>query len=138
MMRRVALVGRLVTRRTVGVLALTTLACAPAPQSVKTMPNPAGCFVQLWDGPRFTGGSQFVNGPRSYPTLKALVSGEDWARRIRSAQAGPAATVTAWTDENLSGNSFVLQADGEYPALPPGFDRTIESISISCAFTGPP
>jgi hypothetical protein len=32
----------------------------------------------------------------------------------------------------------VLQADGEYPALPPGFDRTIESLSISCAFTGPP
>jgi len=102
------------------------------------MPNPAGCFVQLWDGPRFTGGSQFVNGPRSYSTLKALVNGEDWARRIRSAHAGPAATVTIWTGENLSENSFVLQADGEYPALPPGFDRTIESMSISCAFTGPP
>ncbi len=138
MMRRVAWVGRQVTRGSVRVLALTTLACAPAPQFVKTMPNPAGCFVQLWDGPRFTGRSQFVNGPRSYPALNALANGEDWARRTRSAQAGPAATVTAWTGVNLSGSSIVLQADREYPALPPGFDRMIESMSISCAFTGPP
>ena len=136
-MRRVAWVGRLVSRRSVTVLILATFACAPAPQSVKTMPNPAGCFVLLWDGPRFTGRSQFVNGPRSYPTLSGLAN-EDWAERIRSAQPGPAATVTAFTGENLTGASFVFQADGEYPALPPGFDRAIESLSISCAFTGPP
>ncbi len=102
------------------------------------MPNPDGCFVQVWDGQRFMGGSQFVNGPRSYPTLNALATEEGWAKRIRSAQAGPAATVTAWTGENLTGVNFVLQADHEYPTLPPGFDRTIASMSISCAFRGPP
>ena len=101
------------------------------------MPNPDGCFVQVWDGPQFTGRSQFVNGPRSYPTLNALATEESWAKRIRSAKAGPAATVTAWTGQNLTGVSFVLQADREYPTLPPGFDRAIESMSISCAFTGP-
>ena len=135
-MRRVAWVGRLVSRRSVMVLILATFACAPAPQSVKTMPNPAGCFVLLWDGPRFTGRSQFVNGPRSYPTLNALASDEGWGGRIRSAQPGPAATVTAFTGENLTGASFVFQPDGEYPALPPDFDRAIKSLSISCAFTG--
>ena len=102
------------------------------------MPNPEGCFVHVWDGPRVTGRSQFVNGPRSYPTLNALATEEVWAKRIRSAQVGPAATVTAWTGENLTGVSFVFQADREYPTLPPGVDRTIESMSISCAFTGPP
>lgn len=119
-------------------LAVATFACAPTPQSVKTMPNPDGCFVQVWDGPRFTGRSYFVNGPRSYSTLNAFANNEDWAGRIRSAQAGPAATVTAWTDEKLTGASFVIQADREYPTLPLGFDRAIESMSISCAFTTPP
>jgi len=120
------------------VLALVTFACAPAPQSVKSMPNPDGCFVQVWDGPRFTGRNQFVNGPRSYPTLSALANEEDWTKNIRSARAGPAATVTAWTRQNLSGASFVLQADREYPTLPLDFDRAIQSMSISCAFPGPP
>src|SRR5258706_6357109 len=106
MTRRTGGVGRLVARRSVWVLALATFACAPTPPSVKSMPNPDGCFVQVWDGQRFMGGSQFVNGPRSYPTLNALATEEGWAKRIRSAQAGPAATVTALTAGNLTGVNF--------------------------------
>ena len=93
--------------------------------------------MEVWDAQRFTGGAS-RHGPRTYSTLAALPNGEDWARRIRSARAGAAATVTAWTGENLRGVSLVLQADREYATLPPDFDRTIESISVSCAFTGPP
>lgn len=121
------------TRRALGVLALAAFAsCAPKPQFVKTMPHPDGCFVQVWEGAQFTGTSQFVNGPRRYSRLDALPHRDDWAKRIRSVQVGPAATVTAWTGENLSRASVVLQPDHDYSRLPLGFDRAIQSIDISC------
>jgi len=125
--------GPAMTLRAVGVLILATfLACAPKPVAVKNMPHPDGCFVQVWDGARFTGTSQFVNGPRRYAKLNALPNRDDWAKRIRSVQVGSAATVTAWTGENLSRASVVLRPDREYARLPLGFDRAIRSIDISC------
>ena len=124
----------LMIQRSIGLLVLATLvACAAKPRSVKTMPHPDGCFIQVWDEERFTGMTQFVNGPRSYSTLDALPNKDGWGMRIRSVQAGPAATVIAWTGKSLAGASIVLQPEHEYSTLPHGFDRAIQSMSISCS-----
>ena len=51
---------------------------------------------------------------------------------------GPAANGDGWTGENLSGKQLRAPGDGRHTRHCPGFDRAIESMSISCAFTGPP
>ena len=83
-----------------------------------TMPNPEGCFVHVWDAPKLAGTSDFINGPRDYPTLRDLPGGRLWGNRIRSAATGPVATVTLWTDENFQGGSFTLRPDTDYPGFP--------------------
>ena len=51
-----------------------------------TMPNPDGCFVQVWEGPSFSGAIDYINGPRVYPSLRDMPGGRLWHNRIRSAK----------------------------------------------------
>ena len=108
-------------------------ACAARPQDPqRTMPSPEGCFVQIWDAPRFTGMQDVINGPRGYANLRDLPGGRLWNDRIRSARVGPAATAMVWSDENFQGASLRLSANNEYPLLPQEFAGRIESMDIMC------
>lgn len=79
------------------------------------MPSPDGSFVHVWEAPRLTGTTDFLNGPRDYPMLRDLPGGRLWNNRIRNAETGPAATVTLWTDEpKCQGVSLILQPDTQY------------------------
>ena len=68
------------------------------------MPHPGGCYVLVYEQARFMGAREYINGPGKYATLADLPFRANWRRRIRSAQVGPAASVTLWEDEQLSGN----------------------------------
>ena len=96
------------------------------------MPSPEGCFVHVWDAPKLAGTSDFINGPRDYPTLRDLPGGRLWRNRIRSAATGPVATVTLWTDENFRGGSFTLRPDTEYPGFPEALVAEAESMNVLC------
>jgi len=97
-----------------------------------TMPSADGCFLRVWDAPQLGGLSDFINGPRDYSTLRDLPGGRIWSNRIMSAYAGPAATVTLWTDENFQGARLALQPDTTYRSLPQSMSGQTESINIVC------
>jgi hypothetical protein len=97
-----------------------------------TMPSADGCFLRVWDAPQQAGMSDFINGPRDYATLLDLPGGRLWNNRIRSAYAGPAATVTLWMDENFQGVSLTLQPDSTYGLFPESVSGQAESMNISC------
>jgi hypothetical protein len=99
------------------------------------MPDPGGCYVLVFDQPKFTGSREFINGPDKYYTLRNLPFGASWRQRIRSAEVGPGATVTVWTDEGFEGASMRLRADLKYPTLTPAFDQEIQSLAVACATT---
>ena len=96
------------------------------------MPSVDGCYIQVWDAPLLAGTSDFINGPRDYPTLRDLPGGRLWNNRIRSAAAGPAATVTLWTDDNFQGVSLTLTPDTQYRQLPASVTGQVESMNIVC------
>src|SRR5688500_6305537 len=98
----------------VGQMLMTTAGCAPhidrqtrtpADEGV-TMPSPDGCFVQVWEAPRFEGVADFINGPRGYSNLRDLPGGRVWHERIRSLKSGPVAAATAYADERFQGTSI--------------------------------
>lgn len=96
------------------------------------MPSPDGCYVRVWDQPRFAGTSDFINGPIQYEHLGDLPNRRSWKDRIRSLTLGPAASVVAWSDEQFSGRSLLLTTDsreqGTFAALP----VKIQSLDIRC------
>jgi hypothetical protein len=97
-----------------------------------TMPSPDGCYVQVWDQPRFTGASDFINGPRRYEHLRDLTGGGTWKDRIRSLRLGPGASAVAWSDEQFRGTSLPMTADsrqqGTFAVLP----VKIQSLDVRC------
>jgi hypothetical protein len=96
-----------------------------------TMPNPEGCFVQVWDHPGFTGASEFLNGPRRYDQLKDLPGGSSWKRRVRSIRLGPSAEAVAWSSERFAGRNVRLttkEQGGGFDTLP----ERVESLEIQC------
>lgn len=127
---------------TAAVAAAVCFACAPsvAPRLAMTAPNPMGCYVKVYDEPQFRGAADFVNGPMRYNELTAMPNAARWSKRIRSAQVGPAATVTVWTDTNFTGTSMQMGTDRAYPALPKALTGEIQSMVVNCtsARTAPP
>jgi hypothetical protein len=101
-------------------------------QGETTMPSPEGCFVQVWDAPRFTGITEYINGPRTYTNLRDLPGARIWANRIRSVKTGVAASATVYGDENFTGPSMRLMADREYAMFPKELSGEIESMRIDC------
>jgi hypothetical protein len=97
-----------------------------------TMPNPDGCFVRVWEQERFVGVSDFINGPRAYPSLRDLPRGRNWQNRIRSVEVGPAATAIVWSDETYRGLNVRLTTSAQYPRLAEGLTAGIESMAIEC------
>ncbi len=95
-------------------------------------PDPNGCYVQVYEGDRFIGASDFINGPRRYATLGGLPNGANWSNRIRSVKVGPAATITVWTDAEFQGRSLHMAVDRAFSALIEGFVASIESMDVQC------
>jgi hypothetical protein len=118
------------------VLALALIAaCAgrsPRQQGM-TMPNPDGCFVQVWDAPHFAGAADYINGPREYSTLRDLPGGRRWSGRIRSLTVGPQALAIVHADEHFRGPSVRLSEGRRYVELPSSIGGDIESLQIECA-----
>ena len=115
-------------------LALITACAARSPrQQGMTMPNPDGCFVQVWDAPHFAGAADYINGTRQYSTLRDLPGGRRWNGRIRSLRVGPEALATAHADEHFRGTSVRLNRGSEYVELPTPIKDEIESLQIECA-----
>ena len=102
-----------------------------------TMPNPDGCYLQVWDGPDFNGASEFINGPRRYEHLRDLPGRLSWKGRIRSVRVGPTARATAWSDEGFEGTSLLLTTDRPraegFATLP----VDVESLDVRCATAEP-
>lgn len=115
-------------------LIVTTVACGriPSPfRAITTMPSPDGCYLQVWDQPRFAGASDFIHGPRRYDNLHDVPGNRTWKNRIKSLHLGPRAVAIAWSDEQFRGKNAVLIADSQqrtYPTVP----LTIESLDIRC------
>ena len=95
------------------------------------MPNPSGCYVQVWDAPKSAGNAEYINGPVKHVHLSDLPGRRTWSNRIRSLRLGPAANATVWTDENFRGKSMRL-TEVDYMQLPEEFSATIESLEITC------
>jgi hypothetical protein len=97
-----------------------------------TMPNPEGCFVQVWDQPQHKGISDFLNGPRALMSLQDLPGRRAWKDRIRSFQTGMTARVTVYVEEDLRGQGVRVLPDTAYPMLSDWMSRGIKSMNIDC------
>lgn len=97
-------------------------------------PDPNGCYVIVYDQPDFRGTRDVFNGPARWPRLEGLRSTneESWRNRIRSLRVGSAATMTAYTDAGLKGNSRQFVPAAEHPRLEHAFSARIESLELSC------
>jgi hypothetical protein len=81
------------------------------------MPHPNGCYVKVYDAEGLSGTADFINGPQRYASLTDLPNRANWAKRIRSAQIGAAASVRVWTENNFSGEALEMGTDRTYLAL---------------------
>jgi hypothetical protein len=97
-----------------------------------TLPSPDGCFVQVWEQPFFAGPSDYVNGPRRYPTLRDMPGRRDWRNRIRSLKAGSSSSVTVWSEENFSGSALYAVRNAAHAELPDVLTARIQSIVVEC------
>jgi hypothetical protein len=100
--------------------------------TARTMPHPDGCFVQVWDQPRFVGASDFINGPRRYATLQDLPGRHNWANRIHSLKLGDSASVTVWSEDHFRGTPVNFTEDSQEPQRSAAVAPKIGSLSISC------
>jgi hypothetical protein len=104
----------------------------PTTSGSVSMPDPSGCFVLVAAEPGLRGDREFISGPVQHRNLTRLPFGRNWRQRIRSASAGPRATITMWSDESFTGTSLVLRPETVHDQLPTAFDRSVESLTIRC------
>jgi len=98
----------------------------------RTMPNPDGCYLQVWDGPAYTGQFDYINGPQAYTTLRDLPNQRNWDRRIASLRIGPAASAAAFTEEVFRGPSVEFLPGTDLRTLPENLNRRIASLRVQC------
>jgi hypothetical protein len=103
------------------------------PESIfRTMPNPDGCYMQVWETAEYAGMSDYINGPRDYASLRRMPNNRSWRNRIASVRVGPNAIVIAFADEDFRGATFQLTADSAHRKLPGGITGEIESVRVTC------
>jgi len=96
------------------------------------MPDPQGCFVQVWNNAGFAGFSDFINGPNRYVHLRDLPQRRSWKDRIGSLRLGPAATAVVWSGEEFRGESLQLTADSHEQKTFASLPMKIQSLDIRC------
>ena len=128
-------------RPAVFVLLLFVSACArgadndvvrPPESGFRGMPNPSGCYMQVWEFADFMGTSDYINGPREYASLRQMPNNRTWQNRINSVRVGPTAAVTVFTEENYRGQVLQLPPESSHPQFSEGFSAQIESLRVSC------
>ena len=107
-------------------------AVRPPESGFRGMPNPSGCYMQVWEAADFSGTSDYINGPREYASLRQMPSNRTWQNRIVSVRIGPAAAVTVFTDENYRGQLLQLEPDSSHRQLPEAVAGQIESLRVAC------
>ena len=107
-------------------------ALRPPDSIFRTMPNPDGCYMQVWETAEYAGMSDYINGPREYASLRRMSNNRSWQNRIVSVRVGPTATVTAFADEDFRGATLQLHADTAHRRLPGGIAGHIESVRVAC------
>jgi hypothetical protein len=96
------------------------------------MPNPDGCYMQVWEAAEYRGTSDYINGPREYSTLRQMPNNRSWQHRIYSVRLGPTASVTVFTDEGFQGATLQFNPDSAHRQLPVNIAGEIESIRVVC------
>jgi hypothetical protein len=104
------------------------------PASGTTLPNPEGCFVQVWQQANFVGPSDYINGPRRYPSLRDMPGRRDWRDRIGSFKVGPSSTVTVtvYSEENFGGNTLRAVSNTALAELPGELKTQVQSMAVEC------
>ena len=97
-----------------------------------TMPDPAGCYVLVFDQPKFAGAREFINGPITHASLEDLPFRANWRRRIRSLQVGSSASVTMWDNEGTQGASQTLSSNSQLSAIREPLSGRVQSLEIRC------
>jgi hypothetical protein len=116
------------------VLALLLAGCAERTTrpARPNMPNPEGCFVQVWDHVQHRGMTDYLNGPRALLNLRDLPGRRTWEDRIHSFRTGVTARVTVYVEEDFRGQGFPLMANTAYPMLSERLSGRIKSMNIDC------
>jgi hypothetical protein len=104
----------------------------PPDSSFRAMPNPDGCYMQVWEAAEYGGMSDYINGPREYKSLRRMPNNRSWQRRINSVRLGPAAAVMVFTDEDFRGATLQLHPDTAHRQLPVAIAGQIESLRVAC------
>jgi hypothetical protein len=99
-----------------------------------TLPSPEGCFVQVWQQANFLGPSDYINGPRRYPSLRDMPGRRDWRNRIGSFKVGPSSTVavTVYSEENFRGSTLRAVRNTALTELPGELKAQVQSIVVEC------
>lgn len=120
----------------VGAIALVVSCTASTSRStLRTMPSPDGCYMQVWDQPRFTGRSDFINGPRRYEHLRDLPGRHNWRKQIRSISLGPTAIALGWSAERFEGFNVLMTGDQRAGGRFPTVAVAMQSLEIRCSGT---
>jgi hypothetical protein len=104
----------------------------PPDSFFRTMPNPDGCYMQVWETAEYAGMTDYINGPRDYASLRRMPNNRSWQNRIASVRVGSTATITAFADEDFRGATLQIHADTTHRQLPSGIAGQIESVRVAC------
>lgn len=120
-------------RRSIVLALIPLIGCGAPPTRVQLPPpNPNGCYVIVYERPRFQGAADLWNGPGRWSSLdgQRQTRSDGWQNHIRSLRIGSAGTITAFTDPSFGGE--FRQFTGEHAQLDGAFSGRIESLQLTC------
>ncbi|QJD28594.1 peptidase inhibitor family I36 protein [Methylococcus geothermalis] len=80
---------------------LTILVFVAGGSAASAAPRSGSCWVDVYNGPDFTGTQVRIFGPTELASLKNL-QGADWNDAIESLEVGPGAEVSVYGNENFA------------------------------------
>jgi hypothetical protein len=87
-----------------------------------------GCWVRLYEGPSFSGNSLTLLGPAEVAQARGPF-GMEWEDEVGSIEVGPAATLSAFSDDDFEGTELSFGAARRVTDLA----DELESLRITCA-----
>lgn len=101
------------------------------------VPNPTldrGCWIRLLDGPGFSGQSFVLVGPAELRALD-LAAISRFRRRVASAETGPKARATLYSEEGFAGAAVTLEPSSREPHVARTLGREgrhVAALRLSC------
>lgn len=116
-------------------LATAASADSPAPPAAAPTPDPADCWVELYDEPTLEGDKVRLQGPLSQPELARLdyANGENLNDDVRGVKTGPTAQVTLFDKADFKGQSYRVFPGSSDSISAKGFGEEASSIKVTCA-----